>query len=399
MLRRSAGATARLELPRRATGTAALPAVRLVPTHAIRTPSKGSRRCFGARLRSGSRGASSRWCSSTAAVMRRRCCAPRAAGRRCARAAARAWSCIATRRCCAATTAATRSACRGVPGMRQRGSAAAGLRNAAPRACAGASSFPARACCASTATARARKGRSRDARRRSRRARVDILVGTQMLAKGHDFPRLTLVGVLGADNALYSAEFRATERLVRAAGAGRRPRGPRRDRGRGDRADGFSRASAVPGARGHDYDRFAEPARRAPESRLAALRASRAAGRRSRGARRRQCRFWARAARRGRAVLAAQRRSMRGLSAGARRRSRAAPGSSAGRCSCRAQNGARCRRFFRCGAPRSKTRRAACALEHRRRSSRFCVIRRGDSSLAARYNPPLFERRCLRRIP
>jgi len=42
---------------------------------------------------------------------------------------------------------------------------------------------------------------------------ADILIGTQMLAKGHDFPRLTLVGVLGADNALYSAEFRATESL------------------------------------------------------------------------------------------------------------------------------------------------------------------------------------------
>jgi primosomal protein N' (replication factor Y) (superfamily II helicase) len=42
---------------------------------------------------------------------------------------------------------------------------------------------------------------------------VDILVGTQMLAKGHDFPALTLVGVLNPDSALYSSDFRAAERL------------------------------------------------------------------------------------------------------------------------------------------------------------------------------------------
>ncbi len=42
---------------------------------------------------------------------------------------------------------------------------------------------------------------------------VDILIGTQLLAKGHDFPNLSLVGILNADTSLYSTDFRASERL------------------------------------------------------------------------------------------------------------------------------------------------------------------------------------------
>jgi len=50
-------------------------------------------------------------------------------------------------------------------------------------------------------------------RQRIQERDVDILVGTQILAKGHDFPHLNLVGVLNADSQLYSSDFRAAERL------------------------------------------------------------------------------------------------------------------------------------------------------------------------------------------
>ena len=72
--------------------------------------------------------------------------------------------------------------------------------------------------------------RLEDVVRDMRDGRIDVLVGTQMVTKGHDFPNVTLVGVLAADSSLNFPDFRAAERTFQLltqvagrAGRGRRP--------------------------------------------------------------------------------------------------------------------------------------------------------------------------------
>ena len=59
---------------------------------------------------------------------------------------------------------------------------------------------------------------------------ADILIGTQMIVKGHDFPGVTLVGILAADASLYAPDYRSGERtfqlLVQAAGRAGRGKRP-----------------------------------------------------------------------------------------------------------------------------------------------------------------------------
>ena len=59
----------------------------------------------------------------------------------------------------------------------------------------------------------ARKGEAEALLAQAHAGEVDILVGTQMLAKGHDFKNLTLVAAVNVDSALFSSDFRASERL------------------------------------------------------------------------------------------------------------------------------------------------------------------------------------------
>jgi primosomal protein N' (replication factor Y) len=60
----------------------------------------------------------------------------------------------------------------------------------------------------------ARKGTLEAALAQAESAEASILIGTQMLAKGHHFPKVTLVAILDVDQALFSLDFRAMERLA-----------------------------------------------------------------------------------------------------------------------------------------------------------------------------------------
>ena len=74
---------------------------------------------------------------------------------------------------------------------------------------------------------------------------VQILVGTQMLTKGHDFPRVTLVGVLNADQGLFGTDPRSHERLAQTILQVAGPCRPRGSTGRSRDPDALSRSSAA----------------------------------------------------------------------------------------------------------------------------------------------------------
>ena len=61
-----------------------------------------------------------------------------------------------------------------------------------------------------------RKGAMIDALEQAREGEADILVGTQMLSKGHHFPELSLVGVVNADQGLFGTDFRSAERMAQS---------------------------------------------------------------------------------------------------------------------------------------------------------------------------------------
>ncbi|RZI44349.1 primosomal protein N' [Herbaspirillum sp. HC18] len=106
------------------------------------------------------------------------------------------------------------------------------------------------------------KGSAQEAFERVHRGEVDILIGTQMVAKGHDFRLLTLVGVLNPDTALFSHDYRASERLFAQLMqvAGRAGRAGQKEGGSASEVLIQTRYPQHPlygAVMAHDYDRFA----------------------------------------------------------------------------------------------------------------------------------------------
>jgi primosomal protein N' (replication factor Y) len=97
------------------------------------------------------------------------------------------------------------------------------------------------------------------------RGEIDLLVGTQMIAKGLDFPNVTLVGVVDADTGLYLPDFRSAERSFQllAQVAGRAGRGPRGGRVLVQTRN--PRHPALTFAAGHDTEGFLAEERRVRE--------------------------------------------------------------------------------------------------------------------------------------
>ncbi len=62
----------------------------------------------------------------------------------------------------------------------------------------------------------AHKGAMNEALDKATQGHADILVGTQMLSKGHHFPKLTLVGIVNADQGLFGTDFRSAERMAQS---------------------------------------------------------------------------------------------------------------------------------------------------------------------------------------
>jgi primosomal protein N' (replication factor Y) len=102
----------------------------------------------------------------------------------------------------------------------------------------------------------ARRGNTESVLRQLRDGQLDVLIGTQMVAKGHDFPGVRLVGVIAADVGLHLPDFRAAERtfqlLTQVAGRAGRDTAPGRVIVQTFVPDHY----AIRPVRNHDYETF-----------------------------------------------------------------------------------------------------------------------------------------------